>query len=71
MTFPDRLRQLRTESGLNKTQLAARTGINFYTVCAYERGERLPSVLPLCDLADYFHVTTDYLLGRTNRRDVN
>jgi DNA-binding XRE family transcriptional regulator len=66
--FPERLRILRTRSGLSQIQLAEKIGINVYTLRAYETDQRQPSIGPLCALADYFHVSVDYLLGRSDKR---
>ena len=69
MTFSDRLKALRTERKISVKDLAEKVGINAQTIYAYESGERQPSLNPLCWLADYFGVSVDYLLGRTDDRD--
>lgn len=68
MTFAERLRELRTRSDMTQVKLANKIGIHVYTLRAYESGQRMPSVEPLCWIADYFGVTTDYLLGRTDKK---
>ena len=35
------------------------------TISRYERGEREPGISELIAIADYFHVSVDYLIGRT------
>ena len=64
----DRLRRLRTERMLTQAALGEELGLSEPTVCMYERGEREPSFNTLCRLADFFGVTTDYLLGRSDIR---
>lgn len=64
----DRLRRLRTERMLTQAALGEELGLSESTVCMYEQGEREPSFNTLCRLADFFGVTTDYLLGRSDIR---
>lgn len=51
-----------------KTQIAVQmvTGIDQSLLSKFERGERTPTADDLCRLADYYHTSTDYLLGRTD-----
>ena len=46
-------------------------GLNDKAVVRFERGERKPSPDALCAMADYFGVTVDYLLCRTNGEKPN
>lgn len=62
--FIEREKSLRKMRGMNKTQMAAALSISRQSVSAWEKGERLPSFDVLCRLAEYFGVSTDYLLGR-------
>ena len=71
MTFPDRLRQLREESGLSQRQLADRAGLSLTIIRFYEYGKSGPPGYSLFHLADALHVSMDYLYGRTDRRDVD
>ena len=41
------------------------------TISRYERGDREPSISELIAIADYFHVSIDYLLERTNKPEIN
>ena len=50
--------------GLSGKQIAADIGIPHTNLSAYKTGVTLPSVGRLLKLADYFGVSTDYLLGR-------
>lgn len=55
---------LRKEQGLSQQKLASDIGLARNTICQYESGNRVPDVSTLVLLADYFGVSTDYLLGR-------
>ncbi|WP_010245887.1 helix-turn-helix domain-containing protein [Acetivibrio cellulolyticus] len=61
-----RIKQLREENKINQHQLAEILGVKNQTISNYEAGEREPSYGVLLKLADYFNVSTDFLLGRTN-----
>ncbi|QEY35685.1 helix-turn-helix transcriptional regulator [Caproiciproducens galactitolivorans] len=67
MKFPERLHNLRNQRGLSQAQLARDIGAHPMSIGNYERGNRYPSVLTLCCLAEFFGVSTDYLLGRTDK----
>ena len=58
-----RLRELREERGLTQKQLASTLQINSVTYLHYEKGQREPPLALLAQLAKFFDVTTDYLLG--------
>ena len=60
----DNLKVLRESKGLTKKQVAAGVGITDRAYIAYEYGERDVSTETLSKLADFYGVTTDYLLGR-------
>lgn len=59
-----RIRDLRKKKGVTQSHLARRIGISRSSVNAWETGLTMPSVSHLIDLADYFNVSTDFLLGR-------
>ncbi|HIY46317.1 MAG TPA: helix-turn-helix domain-containing protein [Candidatus Borkfalkia excrementipullorum] len=63
--FSERARQLRKEAGLSQTQLAQKLGITQRKLSYLESGQSEPDMETLCRMADFFDVTTDYLLGRT------
>ena len=71
VNFGERLRSLRTQSGMTQTELAKRLGITKSVVSYYERLERSPSPDVLIQLADIFRVTTDYLLGVTHKKTID
>ena len=62
----DRLRQLRLEAKLTQVELADFLGINQVTYSRYEKGARTLPYDLLIKIADYYGVSTDYLLGRTD-----
>lgn len=64
--FSRRLQALRERRRLSRRTLAELCGLSKNMVSLYERGEREPSVEALVSLADFFEVSTDYLLGREN-----
>lgn len=61
-----RLEELKTSRKLMQKQVAEGAGIPLRTYRRYENGEREPSASILISLADFFNVSTDYLLGRTD-----
>lgn len=62
----ERLNELKTSRKLMQKQVAEGTGIPLRTYRRYENGEREPSASIIVALADFFNVSTDYLLGRTD-----
>lgn len=68
MTFGQRLTDLREEKGIRQKELAALINVSPSTVSNYENDVHYPDVAILCQLADYFNVSTDYLLARTDYR---
>ncbi|MED4904080.1 helix-turn-helix domain-containing protein [Parageobacillus thermoglucosidasius] len=66
MTFGKRLRFLRKKRNMTQKDLADRFNLGESTIGMYERDEREPSFEFVRQLADFFNVTTDYLLGRTD-----
>lgn len=62
----ERLRKLRNAHGLTQKQMACLLNIDRTTYVKYESGTSEPTFAALGKLAEYFNVTTDYLLGRTD-----
>ena len=62
--FSDTIRILRQEKNLTTDDVAKAIGVSGSAYRNYERGERSPSFETLVKLADFYSVTTDYLLGR-------
>ena len=65
-TFADRLKELRQKTNVKQTVIAELLGVLPRTVRFYESGEREPNIENIKKLADFFNVSTDYLMGRTN-----
>ena len=60
------LKDLMTEAEIKTPALARATGIDASTILTLLRGDGLPYIDTLVKLADYFHCSTDYLLGLTD-----
>ena len=67
----EKLKSLRIEKKLTQKQVADRIGLAISAVSSYESGTRYPSYDVLVYLARIFHVSTDYLLGITNTRNID
>ncbi|MFW5788183.1 MAG: cobalamin-dependent protein [Halanaerobiales bacterium] len=66
--FGSRLRKLRKEFNLRQKDLAADLGLAQTTIANYEKNARFPNQKILTQIADYFEVSLDYLVGRSQRR---
>ena len=66
--FNKRIKKLRGETGLTQEEFSNRLGIARTTYSGYERGTSEPDIATLLKFADYFDVTIDYLVGRTDDR---
>ncbi len=62
----NRIKQLRENKGISMAQAAKELHLPYTTYVNYEKGEREPKSEALIKLAQYFGVTTDYILGRNN-----
>lgn len=63
-----RLKQLRKEKNITQLKLAMDLGLNQNTISRYETGEREADYKTLIMFADYFDVSVDYLLERTDNK---
>ena len=61
--FSKRLKLIREAKGLTQEQVATALSIEIGTLSGYERGYRRPSIEGLGEIAKYYGVTSDYLLG--------
>lgn len=68
MKLAERMKELRTERNLSQGKLAADLHIGIATYCRYEQGMREPTASVLDRMADYYGVSVDYLLGRSDDR---
>ena len=64
-----RLKALRKERNVSQLKLALDLNMNQNSISRYETGEREADYETLIRFADYFGVSLDYLLGRTDKRD--
>lgn len=69
MKFSENIAILRERYGLNHTEFTDAAGINRTSFWRYEKGERLPNTEILIKIANTFHVSTDWLLGRDTSKD--
>ncbi len=60
----NRIRELRENAGLRQIDVAKATGIDQKTLSNYETGKTNPDSYSLIQLADFFSVSIDYLVGR-------
>ena len=67
-TYSERLVELRTEKGISQKVAALELGVSQALLSHYEKGIREFNMDFLCKVADYYGVTTDYILGRTQSR---
>ena len=68
ITMAQRIEALRVEKGLSRPQLSAALGLPRSAMEKFETGRQTPTQDQQKKLADYFGVTTDYLLGRSDQR---
>ena len=69
--FSERLRLLRQENRYKQREMAEILGLKPRGYQDYEYGKTYPTVPGLIQIAQFFHVSTDYLLGLTDKREVN
>lgn len=65
-----RLKEIRKSKGISQLKLAMDLNTNQNTISRYETGEREPSINELIKIADYFNVSIDYLLERTDNPNI-
>ncbi len=61
-----RIRELREDQDLTQTYMARFLNVTQRTYSRYETGEHVIPLELLCRIADFHHVSVDYLLGRTD-----
>jgi len=64
-----RIRNLREDSDLTQQQVGAAINVPQRTYAYYESGQRMVPPHVLCALADFYKVSVDYLLGRTDTKN--
>ena len=66
-----KLKELRKSRNISQLKLAMELNMNQNTISRYETGEREAGYAELVALADYFNVSIDYLLERTDNPEIN
>ena len=61
--FPERLKELKKDSGLSNMKIAKAIGVGDTTICRWENGKADIKSKELVKLAQFFGVSTDYLVG--------
>ncbi len=67
----ERLRELRKSKNITQSELAQKMNVAKTTIAAYEQGKNEPSMSMLIKIANYFNVSTDYLLGNSDGRIIS
>ena len=65
--FGKRIKELREDKDLTQKEFSNILGISYRTLQSYESEAREPNITMLNNMADFFGVSTDYILGRTKR----
>ena len=65
------LKKLRTERKMTQIALQMQTGIEQALLSKYETGERVPPTETLLILAEFYGVSVDYILKRTDKKEIN
>ena len=69
LKFNQIIRALREQNNLTAREIASKIGVSTSAYLNYERGERQPNFDTLCAISDYYKVSADYLLGRTEIKE--
>ena len=65
-----RLKSLREERHISQQKLAIDLSVSQASISKYEKALAEPDISMLCNLAEYFHVSIDYLVGKDEHREV-
>ena len=68
LALNENIKNLRISHGLNQVEFAKNLCVTKQCVSNWENDNVVPSIDMLCKIADFFGVSTDYLLGRSERR---
>lgn len=66
-----RLKQLRNKKGFTQIAVQMNTGIEQALLSKFENGERVPPTETLLKLADFYNVSIDYILCRTDNPSIS
>lgn len=70
-SFPTRIKNLRESRRIYQREIAEALGVTTRAYQFYESGRSEPNIKTLIAIADYYHVSIDYLVGRTDVPDLN
>lgn len=70
-TFSEKLKTARKTAGYTQKQVEQETGIKQSTICSYETGKTEPDIENLGILADFYMVSTDWLIGTMGKNNPN
>ena len=70
-TLNENIKKLRISKGLNQVEFAKKLGVTKQCVSNWENDNVIPSIEMLVKMADFFGTSTDYLLGRTEKRVID
>ena len=65
------LKKLRHEKGLTQIALQMHTGIEQALLSKFENGERVPPTETLMRLAEFYNVSMDYIMCRTEKKEIS
>lgn len=71
MLIGEKIKELRKNSKITQEQLGNAIGVSKMAISYFEKGKKSPGRESLEKIADYFKVTTDYLLGRSEDPELN
>ena len=71
ISFSERIKELRRKNGMTQEGLGKIIGVTPDSIYTYEKGKAYPEARNLLILADYFDVSLDYLMGRTDDPEVH
>ena len=70
--LPSKLKKARDDTGFSQKEVAFETKIDQSTIARYEKGKREPTIEKLGILADFYEVSTDWLLGtKGGKKDID
>jgi transcriptional regulator with XRE-family HTH domain len=69
--FANRIKFLRKQKNIKQSELGEKIGLTYTAISDIERGRRTTTIEKLVALADYFEVSIDYLMGRTDNPKIN
>lgn len=69
--FAERIKMLRKQKNIKQSELGEMVGLTYTAISDIERGRRTTTIEKLVAIADYFEVSIDYLVGRTDNPEIN